>query len=143
MVENKNLTINFRQIPISLVLIISYLLSLWVIYLQIMSDQIELLATVFSVFLIVYPSLLAYNIIDEFSCENGSIVLKKKLKSYPLTNISSIRIIRLRFIGSVLLKVNLENRKSISGLYFYIPKEHEKFIDLIKRMNITYKVNKI
>lgn len=135
-------TISFKQIPVFVVLIPFCLISFWIVYLELQSGGFELGPAVFAVFFLAWASLIAYNSVDEIAYDGDSVLVKKTFRRYRLRDVSFVKIRRLRFIGSVLLKIQFADRKSIYGLYPYIKNEHEKLIGLLETEGIRYTEHK-
>lgn len=132
------------RLPATLLgLFVLFIISLFIAYTQVSMNEFNIGPSLMALFFFIYSIYMSVNSIDRVIFNNSSILLKKKFKGYDLNNISVVSIIKIRFINIVVVRFILEEKKKISGYYFCQKPNHEKFIELLQKWNINYRIKTI
>lgn len=142
----KNVELIDLKLPATLLgFFVLFIISIFMVY-SLLADNIneyEIIIFLVALFLFVYSIFMSINLIDKVIFKNGSIILKKKFKQYDLKNISFISIIKIRLINVIVVRFIIDEKKKITGYYFYQKPSHEKFMDLLQRLNISYRIKTV
>jgi hypothetical protein len=133
--------IDCRCIPCITGLIFLFFLSIVIVLSGVFIGNHNILSYVIAAFLFFYSVLIFSNTILEITISSNYLKLKKMFKTYLLHDIVGAKIIKIRYFRIVIVIFDLENKRSLKGLFTYFEKINlfDQIISSLENCNIRVK----